>query len=68
MKDKLIKMLQSLTRANAIEEVQNKLIKAINDFKIAAPNTSKKELNLYLMQIEDESKQQGLFKEIMKII
>lgn len=68
MKDKLVKMLEGLSRRNAIEQVHNKLIKAINDFKIVAPNTSKKELNLYLMQIEDESNTEGLLKEVMKII
>ena len=68
MKDKLVRMLEGLQRTNAIEEVHHKLIKAISDFKVVAPNTSKKELNLYLMQIEDESNMEGLFKEVMKII
>ena len=66
MKDKLIKMIGSLTKQDAINAVQSKLIKAINDFKLVAPNTSKKELNIYLMQIEKESGQVGILKEIIK--
>ena len=68
MRDKLIKMIGSLTKEDAINEVQSKLIKAINNFKVVAPNASKKELNIYLMQIEEESGQTGIVKEIIKNI
>lgn len=68
MTDKLIKMIGNLAREDAINEVRSKLIKAMNDFKVVAPNTSKKEINLYLMQIEEGSGQTGILNEIIKNI
>ena len=44
--------------------IRSKLVNAINDFKVVAPNTSKKELNVYLMQIEEESGQSGILNEV----
>ena len=67
MKSKLIKMVIRLSKDDAINEVRSKLVNAINDFKVVAPNTSKKELNVYLMQIEEESGQSGILNEVIKL-
>lgn len=67
MKVKLIKMVSNLSKDDAIKEVKSKLVNAINDFKVVAPNASKKELNVYLMQIEEESGQPGILDEVLKL-
>ena len=67
MKVKLIKMVSNLSKDDAVKEVKSKLVNAINDFKVVAPNASKKELNVYLMQIEEESGQPGILDEVLKL-
>ncbi len=64
MNKKLINMLSSYSKAQAIQEVRNKLKNAINHLRKTAPNTAKKELNNLLMQIEKETSQKGLLNEV----
>jgi hypothetical protein len=65
MKDKLIKMVKSMSTNDAIKAVQNKLFDSIKNYREIAPNTARKELNLLLMKIEEETDQKDFFKEIL---
>ena len=68
MKDKLIKMVQSQSMEDAVTVVQNKLFDSINSYKTIAPNTARKELNVLLMKIEEETNQKAFFKEVLQKI
>ena len=68
MKGKLIKMVQSMGKDEAITAVQKKLLESISSYRIIAPNTAKKELNTQLMLIEEETNQKGFFNEIVRNI
>lgn len=65
--DKLIKMLSSRSSDDAVNEVKSKLLQAINNFRIIAPNTSRKELNISLMEIGKETNQESFFNEVMQL-
>ena len=68
LKDKLIKMVQSQSMEDAVTSVQNKLFDSIKSYKTIAPNTARKELNVLLLDIEEETNQKEFFKEILKNI
>jgi hypothetical protein len=68
MKDKLIKMVQSMGKDDAIASVQQKLLESISSYRNIAPNTAKKELNMLLLEIEKETNQENFFKEILQNI
>jgi hypothetical protein len=68
MKDKLIKMVKSMDKDDAIAAVQKKLLESIGNYRNIAPNTAKKELNMLLLEIEKETNQDNFFKEILQSI
>lgn len=67
-KDKLINMIKGMSSKNAIENVRNKFLDAIENYKKTAPNLAKKELNMFLIKIEEETNQDGFFKDILREI
>ena len=66
MKEKLIHMITGLSTEEAIKEVKIKFINSINNYKVVAPNIAKKELNLMIMEIEEDTNQKGFFNEILQ--
>ena len=67
-KEKLINMIQGMSSQEAVERVRNKLLDSIENYKKIAPNLAKKELNMFLMKIEEETNQDGFFRDILREI
>ena len=67
-KDKLIKMIENRSSKDVINDVHDKLLSAISSFRRVAPHKAKKEINMILIQIEDETSHEGFFDEINKDI
>ena len=67
-KTKLINMLEGMDKKEAEDLVKEKIKSTVSDFTEAAPNESKKELNLIIEKIEEETNSPGLLKEIQRFI
>ena len=67
-KDKLIKMIENRSSKDVINDVYDKLLSAVNNFRKIAPNKAKKEINMIFIKIEDETSHKGFFDEINRDI
>ena len=57
-----------MDKKEAEDLVKEKIKSTVSDFTEAAPNESKKELNLIIEKIEEETNSPGLLKEIQRFI
>ncbi|MDC0071607.1 M48 family metallopeptidase [Gammaproteobacteria bacterium] len=64
--EKLKNMLRSFSsKDDVISNVKSKFVNSITDLKKIAPNLAKKEINLIIQEIAEDSGQKDLFKEIV---
>ena len=66
LKEKLINMIKDQTTDNAVKMVKDRFLNSIDNYKKIAPNIAKKELNLMLMEIEQNTGQKDFFKKILQ--
>lgn len=67
-KNKLLKMLRSLSKSNAKKMVAEKLKDAISRFRELAPEKAKRELNLIINEIEKGTSDKDLLSQIQRMI
>lgn len=67
-KNKLINMLDDLTKEQVEEIVRGKIIDSIANFKKLAPTQAKEQLNMMIIKIEKETNDSELLKQIQRMI
>ena len=61
-------MIENRSSKDVINDVYDKLLSAVNNFRKIAPNKAKKEINMIFIKIEDETSHKGFFDEINRDI